>query len=429
MKLEPEQTYDVVVIGGGPAGATAAALLAEQGHHVAVLEKEKFPRYHVGESLLPYAYFSLKRLGLIEKMKASHFPQKHSVQFVSTEGKVATPFYFFKHTDHELATTWQVERSEFDQMLLENAREKGADVFEQTAVVELIEQDGKVRGVKSQRKGETVMAVTAPMTIDASGRSALAMSRKGWRRNDPELNRVAYWTYYRGAMRDPGLDAGSTTIAYLPNKSWFWYIPLPNDLVSVGVVGEKEYLLAEGSRPADVLARNIPLNPWIQQHLATGEQVGKFYGTKEFSYRSQHCAQDGLVLAGDAFAFLDPVFSSGLYFALRSGELAADAVDASLGMGETRADHFQDYAQRMTSEIEAMRKLVYAFYDATFSFGDLIRQYPEVRTDLTDCLIGNLQKDFSRLFSAAGELAEMPAELPYGRPLESTVACAKVNES
>jgi flavin-dependent dehydrogenase len=141
----------------------------------------------------------------------------------------------------------------------------------------------------------------------------------------------------------------------------------------------------------------------------------------DFSYRSEHCAQDGLVLAGDAFAFLDPVFSSGMYLALRSGELAADAVHAALDDGEVSADRFHEYARRMTHEIEAMRKLVYAFYDTAFSFGKLIRKYPHVRGDLTDCLIGNLEKDFTELFRAAGDFVELPEPLPYGRPLESIV--------
>src|SRR5450755_2239034 len=128
--------YEAIVIGGGPAGSTAATILAQKGRRVVLLEKEKFPRYHIGESLLPFGYFTMERLGLLEKMKTSHFVKKYSVQFVSPSGRSSQPFYFFQHLKHEAATTWQVLRSEFDQMLLDNARAKGAEVIEEITVRE-----------------------------------------------------------------------------------------------------------------------------------------------------------------------------------------------------------------------------------------------------------------------------------------------------
>ena len=409
------EDHEIVIVGGGPAGSTAAAVLAEQGHDVLVLEKEMFPRYHVGESLLPFCYFSLERIGMIERMKASHFPRKHAVQFVSTDGKISAPFYFFQHMDHEAATTWQVLRSEFDQMLLDNAREKGAKVHYQTEATDLLRNGSQVAGVRAMTKDRGKLDVRALVTIDASGRSALSVTRNKWRKWDPQLNKVAIWTYFRGAKRDPGLDEGSTTIAYLPEKGWFWYIPLPDDTVSVGIVGERGYFFGSGDDLPTIFCREIGNNPWIADHLATGEQFGKYFATKEFSYRSEYCGEDGLVLIGDAFAFLDPVFSSGVYLALRSGELAADAVDRAVRLGDVSASQFEDYAEQLSREIEAMRKLVYGFYDKAFSFGKLIKQHPEVRGDLTDCLIGNLDKDFSKLFDAVAEMVEIPAPLPYGK--------------
>jgi flavin-dependent dehydrogenase len=409
--------YEAVIIGGGPAGSTAAAVLAQHGRRVLVLEKDQPGRYHVGESLLPFCYFPLKRIGLIEQMKASHFPKKFAVQFVTTEGKVATPFYFFQHMEHEASTTWQVLRSEFDQMLLDNARAKGADVWNHTEATGIIREGGRAHGVLARRQDGESVEVRTSATIDASGRDALTMKRNNWLKWDPQLQKVAIWTYFKGAKRDPGIDEGSTTIAYLPEKGWFWYIPLPDDVVGVGIVAEKEYLFDETKDLREIFCREVGKNAWIMDHLAPGQQFGEYRVTKEFSYRSQHCAEDGLVLVGDAFAFLDPVFSSGVYLALRSGELAGDTVHDALSKNDVSAAGFTPYSEQVRHEIEAMRKLVYAFYDESFSFGKLIRAYPDLRPDLTDCLIGNLQKDFTELFNAVGEFGAVPEPLPYGEPL------------
>jgi flavin-dependent dehydrogenase len=403
------------VIGGGPAGSTAGAILASKGRHVVLLEKEKFPRYHIGESLLPYTYFPLERMGLIDRMKASHFPKKCSVQFVSSDGRASQPFYFFTHLKHEAACTWQVLRSEFDQMLLDNAREKGVEVREETMVRQLIQENGAVTGVKAvDKKGET-LEFHAPITIDASGRDAFAVTRNGWKVRDPYLNKIAVWTYYQGAMRDPGVDEGATTVAYLPDKGWFWYIPLPDDIVSVGAVAEKNYLYNGTRDPAAIFHREVGNNVWVQKHLAPGRQMGPYRVTGEYSYRSRYCAADGLILVGDAFSFLDPVFSSGAFLALRSGELAADAVDAALIAGDLSASQFSAYGTQMCQGIEAMRKLVYAFYDQGFNFRKFMNRYPHLHGDLTDCLMGNLFRDFDPLFKAAADFAAVPEPLEHGR--------------
>src|SRR5580700_5529249 len=299
-------SYDVVVIGGGPAGSTAAAVLAAKGRRVVVLEKEKFPRYHIGESLLPYGYFTLERIGVLERMKASHFTRKHSVQFVGASGRASVPFYFSQQLAHEASATWQVLRSEFDQLLLDNAREKGAEVIEEITARELIQQDGAVAGVKAVTKDGETREFRAPITIDATGRDAFFVTRNGWKIRDPYLNKIAVWTYYKGAQRDPGVDEGATTVAYVPEKGWFWYIPLAGDVVSVGIVAEKDYLYkgatSKGSEQLKVIFdREVRNNVWVEQHLAIGEQFGPYRVTGEYSYRSRHCASNGLVLIGDAF--------------------------------------------------------------------------------------------------------------------------------
>jgi flavin-dependent dehydrogenase len=409
--------YEAIVIGGGPAGSTAAALLAAKGRRVVVLEREKFPRYHIGESLLPYAYFTLERLGLAERMTRSHFTRKYSVQFVSMKGRLSVPFYFFQHLDHPAAATWQVLRSEFDQMLLDNARERGAEVIEQITAREFTRRNGAVTGVRAVTASGESREFQAPITIDATGRDALAVSRFGWKVRDPQLNKIAIWTYYKGALRDPGVDEGATTVAYLPGKGWFWYIPLAGDVLSVGVVAEKDYLYAGTRDLAEIFQREVKNNPWIERHLAPGHQTGPYYVTGEYSYRSRHCAADGLLLAGDAFGFLDPVFSSGVFLALRSGELAADFADAALADGDVSAARFTSYGEQLCRGIEAMRKLVYAFYDHNFSFRGFLSEYPQMKGDITDCLIGNLFRDFKPLFEAASKFAAVPEPVKHGGPL------------
>jgi flavin-dependent dehydrogenase len=187
--------------------------------------------------------------------------------------------------------------------------------------------------------------------------------------------------------------------------------------MSVGIVAEKEYLYQDTRDPATIFHREVEKNAWIGNHLAPGQQFGPYRVTGEYSYRSRHCAADGLVLAGDAFGFLDPVFSSGVVLALRSGELAADAIDAALTAGDVSASRFAHYGAQFCQSIEAMRKLVYAFYNQAFSFREFITEFPGLKGDLTDCLMGNLSRDFQSLFDAVAKVAAVPEPLPHGQPL------------
>ena len=416
------ETCEVVIIGGGPAGAAAACVLAEQGHDVVVFEREKFPRYHIGESMIPFTYPALERIGMIPRLRQSGFVKKYSVQFVGPSGRASQPFYFFNRYDREtVAQSWQVLRSEFDQMMLDQARSKGASVHEQHEVTELIREQGRYVGVRVRTPSGEHVDWRAPLTLDASGRDAIAATRNAWRRGDPNLNKVAVWTYYEGSRRDPGIDEGQTTVAFIPDKGWFWHIPQHGDRVSVGVVADGRYLTRGGLKdPKAIFEREIPQNQWIADRLSSGRCLGEYWLTAEYTFRSEYSAADGLVLAGDAYGFLDPVFSSGLMLALKSGVAAADAVHDALLAGDCRAGRFAEYSRVMHEGMENMRKLVYAFYDPNVSFRMVTDQSPELAGDLTDCLSGDVNRDFSRLFAAFGQVTRIPESLPHGFPMPST---------
>ena len=412
------KSYDAIIIGGGPAGASAGAILADHGRRVLILERERFPRYHIGESLIPFTFGPLERLGLIPAMKSSCFTKKYSVSFVQPDGKRSQPFYFFTRYDKEtVAQTWQVTRAEFDQMLLDHARKKGVEVREGSRVEALCRENGRVVGVEYVDEDGNRHVVNAKMTLDASGKEAFASNKEGWRVKDPWLNKIAVWTYYRGSKRESGIDEGATTIAFVPEKGWFWHIPLQDDRVSVGVVAEGRYLTRDGVKdPKAIFDREVGQNLWIQEHLAQGKGEGEYWVTSEYSRHSRYGSAPGLLLLGDAFAFLDPVFSSGVMLALKSGVLGGDAVNAALDAPDEGIAAYTEYGRVMREGVENMRKLVYAFYNPAFSFRDVIERYPEAGDLITDCLSGDLNRDYKQLWAWINEFAELPETLPYGMP-------------
>jgi flavin-dependent dehydrogenase len=384
---------DVVVIGGGPAGSTASTLIAQNGFRVELFERDKFPRFHIGESLIPETYWVLKRLGMLPKLHASPFVKKFSVQFVGSSGKLSEPFYFMEHKPHECSQTWQVLRSEFDQMMLDNAREHGVRVHEETRVLDVLFDRERVSGVRVMDASGAKREVTCKVVVDASGQSTLLANRFKLRVADPELKKGALWTYYEGAYRDTGRDEGATMVLQTAGKKgWFWYIPLHNNIVSVGVVASFEYLF-DGRGPHEkIYSEELDRCPAAKERVACGRRVAGFYATKDYSYRSRQAAGDGWVLAGDAFGFLDPLYSSGVLLALKSGQLAADAVSEGLAKGDTSAAQLGSWAPGFARGMDRMRRLVSEFYNG-FSFGRFVKAYPQYKGHLTDLLIGDLFKD------------------------------------
>jgi flavin-dependent dehydrogenase len=384
---------DVVVIGGGPAGSTVSTLLAQQGCRVQLFERERFPRFHIGESLIPETYWVLERLNMLPKMQRSRFVKKYSVQFVNSAGRESAPFYFWDNKPHECSQTWQVVRSEFDQMMLENAREHGVDAHEGVRVHEVLFDGDRAAGVRIREDGGAFRDVHAKVVVDASGQNGLLMNKLGLRVWDPLLNKGAIWTYWEGAYRDSGRDEGATLVIQNGNKmGWFWYIPLHSDIVSVGVVAPFDYLFKGRHNYGQTYEEEVERCPGVKERVAPAKMVTGYFATKDYSYRSRQVAGDGWVLVGDAFGFLDPLYSSGVLLALKSGEMAADAIVEGLSRGNTSAAQLGKWGPVFNEGVDRMRRLVCEYYEG-FSFGNMIRRFPEMRGTLTDLLIGDLFHD------------------------------------
>jgi flavin-dependent dehydrogenase len=402
---------DVVVIGGGPAGSTAATLLAQQQQRVVLFERERFPRFHIGESLIPETYWVLKRLNMLPKMQRSHFVKKYSVQFVNAAGKLSAPFYFWDNKPHECSQTWQVVRSEFDTMMLDNAREHGVDVHEATRVVDVLFDGDRAVGVTVQREDGSAHHVRASVVVDASGQIGVLQNRFRLRVWDPILNKGAVWTYWRGAYRDTGKDEGATMVLQTADKSgWFWYIPLHDDVVSVGIVAPARKMLRSRAPREQIYTEALAQCPAVADRIAGATQVTGHFVTKDYSYRATQNAGDGWVMIGDAYAFLDPLYSSGVLLALRSGEMAADAIADGLAKGDTSGAQLGRWKATYDQGVDRMRRLVCEYYDG-FSFGAFVRNYPELRGTVTDLLIGDLFTD--RVDNVWGPMESL---YPAGKP-------------
>ncbi|MBC8353292.1 MAG: tryptophan 7-halogenase [Planctomycetes bacterium] len=389
-----QDQYDCLVIGGGPGGCTTASLVAEAGHSTLLVEREKVPRFHVGESLMPETYWTLQRLGVLEKMTSHHFVKKFSVAFVSSTGAESNPFFFKEHDPRESSQTWQVERAEFDKMLFDNAAEKGADCFDETRVLDVLFAGDRAVGAKLQKRGEEPQDVRANVVVDATGQQALLANRLGLKVDSPGLKKVAIWGYYRNATRDPGEHGGATIIMHTSEKkSWFWYIPLKDGITSIGVVGDRDYLLKDRGTPEDIFEDELVKCPALVDRLMNAELTGEFRVAKEFSYTTTQHAGDGWVLVGDAWGFIDPVYSSGVYFALKSGEHAADAIIEGLQAGDTSAAQLSRWLDDFHAGTKWIRKLVDVYYTNEFSFGRFMKAHPEHRGNLTDLLIGRIFYD------------------------------------
>jgi len=364
-----EPTHDVAVIGGGPSGSTCAALLAAAGRRVILFEKERFPRFHIGESLLPYNLDLFRRLGVLEEMDAS-FVQKWGVKLFSSDGSVFHRIRFEDTLEPGYPMAYQVLRSHFDQMLLRKAQASGVEVLQGHTVVEATPSHRDGCSVVARDGSGASVGVRARFLVDASGRDAFLAARRGLRVMLPRLRKAAVFAHYEGVPRPTGREAGDITLIFLRN-GWFWLIPLPDDRTSVGLVTDGTIIKTSGLAPEELLEASIRRCPAARSHLAGATRVSEVHAASDYSYRCRRLVGDGYLLVGDAGAFIDPVFSTGVWLGMSSAEAAADRLAAALGADDGTGARlapsaFAGYEREVRRHLRTYLRFVTRFYEPGF---------------------------------------------------------------
>lgn len=383
--------YDCVVIGAGPGGGTTAALVAQMGWKTLLVEREAVPRFHVGESLMPETYWTFERLGVLDDFQDIAFTKKYGVQFVSSDGKESAPFVFRNHDPRPCSETWHVERADLDRLLFDTAAKNGADCRDLTRVMDIQINDEAPHQVTVQSPDGSRKSVTARVIVDASGQQAMIANRLNLKKVDPQLKKAAIWGYFENAKRNPVGEAEVTCILHTNDKTaWFWYIPLRDGSVSVGVVADNDMLLKSGPTPEEMFELQRERCEGIKRRLEGATLRTPLKVAKEFSYTTSQRAGNGWVLVGDAYGFIDPVYSSGVFLALKSGEMAADAIDEGLRNNDLSPQQLSKWTESFDDGVVWIRKLVQAFYCNDFSFGSFMKHFPEHAGNLTDLLVGKV---------------------------------------
>lgn len=349
---------DVLVIGGGPAGSTVSSLLAEKGHHVVVLEKAHHPRFHIGESLLPANLPLFEQMGIAEQIKAIGM-FKPGAEFVSQQHGRTQAFHFAEAWDKSMPHAYQVRRSEFDQILIRHAAAKGAEVHEGCKVtgVQFLPEGG-AHVTARQDDGET-QNWNARFVVDASGRDTFLANRFKIKQRNPRHNSSAVYGHFANAVRQEGPDQGNITILWF-DHGWFWFIPLSDGSTSVGMVTWPYHMKTRGERSLEqFFLDNVGACPGLEQRLRPARLISGVEATGNFSYLSERNHGDSYLLLGDAFAFIDPVFSSGVWLAMKGGVLGAEAVDTCLRRPEQRMRALKQFDRAMRHGPRAFSWFIY----------------------------------------------------------------------
>ncbi|KAB2671505.1 MAG: NAD(P)/FAD-dependent oxidoreductase [Verrucomicrobia bacterium] len=359
-----DDAFDVIVIGGGPGGSCAATMLARAGRRVLLLEREVFPRFHIGESLLPYNHAIFEELGLLPALRHAGFPTKRGAQFHLGDGSKGTAFVFRNGRFTRHPEAFQVERSRFDEILLRHAAASGAEVREGFSVRRAA-NDAEGVEVEGTARDGAAATFRARFLVDATGRDNLTGNRDGVREMNPKLRKLAVFAHFSGVRLDPGGPAGDTVIVRLENK-WFWLIPVGDDKVSVGVVMDRDEFAAAKSTPAAVFERWRDAALPVKARLADARRLTEYHVTSDWSYSNRSFHGPRLVRVGDAAGFIDPIFSSGVFLAMHSARIAARAILDALARRTDGSEAFRRYETRMRAAFGIYSEMVGEFYTTPF---------------------------------------------------------------
>ncbi len=356
--------YDAIVIGGGPGGSAAATFLAQAGKRALVLEKEHFPRFHIGESLLPYNHQLFREMGVLPALESAGFVRKYGAQFLLSNGSKKTGFVFQQGKFTREKQAIQVERATFDHILLKHARSSGAETREGWTVGKYSVEHDDV-AVEARGDGGKSETIRGAFLIDASGRGNLTGSQDGLRVMHPRLKKLALFGHFTGVKLDEGERGGDTVVVRLENK-WFWVIPISAEKTSVGCVMDQEEFARLKLTPTEVFEQVRDSSSVMRERMREARLVGAIQATSDFSYRNRRLVGPRLMRVGDAAGFMDPIFSSGVFLAMFSGKLAAEVVRDSLAANNDGARRMAAYEKRVHAAMQFYWEMVENFYTTPF---------------------------------------------------------------
>jgi len=414
-----EESFDVVVIGGGPAGSSTATVLADHGQKVLLLDRERFPRFRIGESLLPAGWELWERLGVVDDLAQAGFVVKQGINFGMFGSQDDVVLLTAEYPDYfKRPWTYHVERARFDEILLKNAKRKGVEVREEWSVGDVLFEGRQAIGVMAGPNRGATHPIFARVVVDGSGRDALIARKLGWRRPDPILNKIAHFTHFEGAFRrDPHdvvkfgevIDGSAMTDIHTIDNGWIWYIPLANNIVSVGVVLDAKLAGHIKGGPQARFDFSVQSSSKISEWIRGARQIMDMHTISNISYLNDNFVGDGFLLVGDAAMFIDPVFSAGVTIAIRGGIYAAEAIISGFSDNDFSAKKLKVYEDKIRYPSERIFKMIYNWYEilASKDPNNIIsraRRIPLLRERFIVLLSGGYDKmDIERILTAAGE--------------------------